>query len=291
MKIVLTGSSGSVAAGIIDYVLKRTEHSLVLVDLKHPSQLQDPRVQYITADLLDFSKFIEVLQGKEAKADALIHLAGFPMPTLATSAITYNTNTSLSFNALEAAAEVGLRHVVLASSVNALGGIYNSVSRPPKYDYLPLDETHPSRCEDSYSLSKYVMEIQADSFARRFPNMTIASLRFSHVVPERKRGPELETEDSLRNGGQDLWGYVLAAPAARACLLALEAEWRGHEVFYITSNEHCLLNHRAEELAAKFYPGVPLKPGFGGASSFYDCSKAEKILGWKHYGGKDPSSH
>lgn len=117
MKIVVTGSSGSVAGGIISYILASTSHSLVLVDRKPPEAQAvpeadpNPRATYITADLLDFSAFLAVLQG----ADALIHLAGYAQPFLAHPAVVHNTNACLSFNALQGAAEAGVRYVIMAS--------------------------------------------------------------------------------------------------------------------------------------------------------------------------------
>jgi len=113
MKIVVTGSSGSLAEGIIALTLTATSHSLVLVDQRAPAtRLSDPRVQYVTADLRDYKTFLQVLEG----ADGLIHLAAFPNPNLAHSSEIHNVNVSLSFNALTAAVEASVLKVVMASS-------------------------------------------------------------------------------------------------------------------------------------------------------------------------------
>lgn len=53
-KIVITGSSGSVGSSVAEYIIQNTSHSLVLVDAKLPAKpLSDPRVTYVTMDLLD----------------------------------------------------------------------------------------------------------------------------------------------------------------------------------------------------------------------------------------------
>ncbi len=54
--------------------------------------------------------------------------------------------------------------------MNAIGGAF---SQSPKYDYFPLDEQHPTYAEDPYSLSKWVLEQQADAFACRYEWMKI----------------------------------------------------------------------------------------------------------------------
>jgi nucleoside-diphosphate-sugar epimerase len=100
MKIVITGSSGSLAQGIIEVTLSSTTHTLLLVDHVPPSEeraINDPRVEYATVDLREYAAFARVMQG----ADALVHLAAFAQPYLSTPDVIHNTNVALSFNALQ----------------------------------------------------------------------------------------------------------------------------------------------------------------------------------------------
>ncbi|QRV75977.1 UDP-galactose 4-epimerase [Ceratobasidium sp. AG-Ba] len=188
----------------------------------------------------------------------------------------------LSFNALQAAANLGMRHVVLASSINAIGALF---SNDPKYDYFPLDEDHPHNPEEGYSVGKYILEIQAAAFARRYPWMSISSLRFHFISPERPNY-ETQVDSEVR---KDMWGWTDLRAAGRACMLGLEVEWTGAEVFYIVAPEHCAGGHSALELAARFYPDTKVASTMGPKSGFYDCSKAKKLLGWEHDGGRMPS--
>ena len=77
----------------------------------------------------------------------------------------HNANTSMSYNALTVAGELGINRVVMASSVNAIGlgqsppggwgrGSPAVYSKRPHFDYLPVDESHPCYPEDAYSISK-----------------------------------------------------------------------------------------------------------------------------------------
>jgi nucleoside-diphosphate-sugar epimerase len=114
---------------------------------------------------------------------------------------------------------VGVRRVCLASSINAIGGRF---SRWPRYDYFPVDEEHPAYPEDPYSLSKWIGEQQADSFARRYDGMTIASLRLHGVVASRAETlPWIDTPDKVAE--KQLWGYTGRAASARAFVLAVTA--------------------------------------------------------------------
>ncbi|QRV90790.1 UDP-galactose 4-epimerase [Ceratobasidium sp. AG-Ba] len=269
MRIVISGASGSLAQGLIETALGSTDHTLVLVDRVLPPQdriIHDARVSYETADLLEYAAFARVVQG----ADALVHLAAYAQPYLASPDVIHNTNVSLSFNALQAAADAGIKRIALASSINAIGGAYSKVQ---KYEYFPIDEDHPPFVDEPYSLSKQISEVQAFSFSRAHPDMSISCLRFHHVVPARKH---MTGAEALRDNAKDLWGWTDSLAAGRAILLALE--------------EHCADGVKAEDLAKVHFPEAVMKKKMGDKEGFFDCSKAERLLGWKHTGGREPQS-
>ena len=126
------------------------------------------------------------------------------------------------------------------------------------------------------------MEMQADTIVRRFPSMRIASLRPSWSVPSRNDAVRL---DSMRRKN-DLWGYVQQDACADAFLLAITNEngkWSGHEAFFIAAPD---TSHEedSEKLKEQWWKDVPLKEGkdLSGRKSFFDCSKAERLLEWTH---------
>jgi len=292
-RVVITGCSGVVGTAIVAYAMQFTKHHLVLVDLKPPSpteeqflKLKADRVERHSLDLRDFTTWTRVMQG----ADALVHLAAFAQPVHAPPHVTHNTNVILSYNALQACVEAGVKRVVMAGSINAIGGCYNEET--PRWRYLPLDEDHPSLAEEPYSLSKYVSEVQADSVARSHPSMSIATLRF-HFVTENR--PSLG--HCAHSARKDMWGWTDAAAAARSCFLALEMRDRrehhksikGHEVFFIVGPTHCAVGYTSMDLAQKFFPGTKLtKDILGENEGFFSCRKAETVLGWRHDGGTEP---
>jgi UDP-glucose 4-epimerase len=226
----------------------------------------------MVADVRDFGQLVACLRG----CDALVHLAAHRSPGSHGDPVVYADNTTASYNALSAASALGIDRVCMASSINAIGGAF---SRAPRYDYFPLDEAHPTYAEDPYSLSKWVLEQQGDAFARRFAAMRIASLRFHWLVPTRERAVELT---ALSGGGavRHLWAYTLMREAARACLLAISADVRGHQVFYIAARDTAAA--ASAELAREHYPNTPLRHELAGNESFFDTSKAERVLGWIH---------
>ena len=94
-----------------------------------------------------------------------------------------------SYNAPQAAASAGIDTIVLASSINAIGGAYPAVD--PAMTGSRWTEQHPTYSEDPYSLSKWVAEVQAQAFVRRVPEMSVVALR-SARHPRRGAGADAD---------------------------------------------------------------------------------------------------
>ena len=152
----------------------------------------------------------------------IIHLGAYQAPNLAPDAETLVNNVSSTYNVLRGAADMGVKKVVLASSTAAFGFIYAKKLWAP--DYLPLDEKHPSKPQDSYGLSKVLGESIADSIVAVRKDMTVGSLRFPGVnfdlsyesFRDRWRNPR--TRISAGQAWFKLWrlgGDADAAAAAR----------------------------------------------------------------------------
>ncbi len=189
----------------------------------------------------------------------------------------YADNTLSSYNALSAASALGIKRVCLASSINAIGGAF---SRSPRYDYFPLDEKHSTYAEDPYSLSKWVLEQQGDAFARRFEWMSIASLRLHWLLDSRDKATQ-NTATMGEFAVRHLWAYTLLKEASRACLLSLTADFVGHEVFYIAAPQTAA-SQPSLELAHQYYPNTEIRGDLSNHTSFFNCAKVERLLGWKH---------
>jgi UDP-glucose 4-epimerase len=274
MKIAVTGGVGSVGKAIVEMASEQG-HDVVCIDRVLPKdETRRAGVTYLTAEIADYDVMVNSIRG----CDALIHMAAIPAPGRHPDHVVHNNNVVTSYNALRAAVEVGIERVCQASSVNATGLAY---SRWPKFDYFPLDELHPTYNEDPYSLSKWICEEQGNSFARRYENMVISSMRFHWVVPSRETAIQAKGYSQTEAAAKNLWAYTLHSAAASACLLALTADFKGHEVFYIAAPD-TITEIPSLELKKKFFPDVSVRGDLSGFKSFFDSSKAERLLGWKH---------
>jgi nucleoside-diphosphate-sugar epimerase len=275
MRIAITGGSGRIGRAVVEMALAQG-HAVVNIDRTPPPEdVSHSDAPFIQTDIGDYDAFERAMRG----CDALIHLAAIPVPGRHPDHLVHNNNVVGSYNALRAAAELGIQRVCQASSINATGAAF---SRRPRYDYFPLDEQHPTYNEDPYSLSKWICEQQGDSFARRYEGMTIASMRFHWVVPSRDVTAKYSSQigDALI---KHLWAYTLLDAAARACLLSLTPQFSGHEAFYIVAPD-IMMEQPSLELAQHYFPEVPIRSDMSGRNSFFSSAKAERLLGWKHEG-------
>jgi nucleoside-diphosphate-sugar epimerase len=279
MKIAITGGSGGIGRAIAEQALARGDE-IVSIDRVEPTE-RHKGVEYITGEMSDYYGLVRAFAG----CDAMIHMAAIPSPFRQPDHVVHNNNVVGSYNAMRAAIENGIMRICQASSVNAIGLSY---SREAHFDYLPLDEEHPNYTEEPYGLSKWICEAQADTFARRYADISIASIRFHWVVPDRSHAANAFSAADpdpakARDNAKHLFAYTMREPAARACLLGIEGRFKGHEAFYIVAPD-TVSPVPSRELAARYFPDVPIKGEFGGHQSFFNCSKAERLLGWRHDG-------
>ena len=272
MRIAVTGGNGLIGRAVVE-LARANGHGVVCIDTTPPPDGAGGAT-FVAADATRYDQLEQALQG----CDALVHLAAIRSPIGRPDHEVHNTNVVASYNALSAAARLGIQRVCQASSVNATGAAF---SRWPRYDYFPLDEQHPTYNEDPYSLSKWICEQQADSFARRYASMAIASLRFHMVVPDRATAARRQTTGDQVLLVKHLWGYTSLEAAARACLLSLTADLHGHAAFYIVAPD-TMMETSSLELSRRYFPDVPVRGNLDANRGFFDCSRAERLLGWRH---------
>jgi nucleoside-diphosphate-sugar epimerase len=217
----------------------------------------------------------------EALKDAygIIHLGAYQAPNLAPDAETLSNNVTSTYNVLRAAADLGVKKVVIASSTAAFGFIYAKKLWPP--NYLPLDEAHPSTPQDSYGLSKVLGEGIADSMVTVHKDLTISSLRFPGVNFDLSYESFRERWRNPARRANGFWTYIDARDAATTCRLALQAKFRGHEIFIAAAPNNCM-TQPTPELIKKYLPkGAKIKKVSGTHWSCVDSAKARRMLGFK----------
>jgi len=270
-KVLCTGGSGRLGSYVTEDL--RSRCALTVLDVKPPPA---PGVQYVNASITDFAALKKAFHGQHA----IVHLAAIPNPRTAPADVTFSTNVQGTWNVLQAAEEAGVRRVVVASSDAALGLHYN----PPGYgpQYLPIDESHPLRPIEFYSLSKEVTETICRSYANR-GKLEVLAIRPTHIVfpPEY---PELEARGAdVQN--YHIWTYVSPEDVAQGFRLALDTAKAPFQAFYISAADG--LNTRPTlDMLRERYGTLPeiRNPDYfrrNPLASVLDIARAQDVLGFE----------
>jgi nucleoside-diphosphate-sugar epimerase len=110
----------------------------------------------------------------------------------------------------------------------------------------------------------------------------VASLRFAGIYTEAHRSMLFERKNNpIARGTGALWSYIDARDAARACRLALEADFGGHQAFNICARS-TMMDTPTRQLVARYLPRVSdLRNGLDDRSSGYSIDKAKRMLGFE----------
>ena len=269
--VLCTGGSGRLGNYVTDAL--RRHCALTVLDVKPAPAVG---VRQLKASVTDFADLRKAFQGQ----DAVVHLAGIPNPRSAPADVTFSTNVQGTWNVLQAAEEAGVRRVIVASSDAALGLHYNPLGYGPQY--LPIDESHPLRPVEFYSLSKEVTETICRSFANR-GKLEVLAIRPTHIVfaPEY---PELESRGAdVQN--YHLWTYVSPEDVAQSFRLALGVARAPYQTFHISAADGLNTRPTLDMLRDRYgvLPQIRNPDYFrrNPVASLLDISRAREVLGFE----------
>ena len=157
-KVFVTGAAGYVGMPTVQHLV---ESGFPVKGVDQSAEHRVEGAEYALCDITD----VAALKREMAGCDAVLHLAAITLPWRAAPGEIYRINCHGTFCVFQAAGEIGIRRVVCASSINALGCWFGQTFPPPHY--LPMDEEHPTCTTDVYSFSKVTMEATAAYFWRR----------------------------------------------------------------------------------------------------------------------------
>ena len=270
MRIALTGATGKLGSVAIRE-LRAAGHDVTGFDA-----VGARASGFVQVDLTDYGQVIDALGGVDRTApfDAVVHLAAIPAPGLRTDVATFHNNMPATFNVFWAAARLGIRRIVYASSETVLGLPFDV---PPPY--IPVDEEYPPRPESVYSIVKTLEEQLARELVRWHPDLSVSALRFSNVlVPDGCAGfPDFQDDPMVRKW--NLWGYIDARDGAQAIDRALQHAPAGFEAYIIAAAD-TVMDRPNADLIAEVFPGVEVRGEPGAHETLLSIDKARRVLGF-----------
>jgi len=270
MIVGVTGSGGKLGRATVEE-LRARGHEVIGFDLAGPAGYGFTRV-----DLSDYGQTLDALLGVTARhdgLDALEHLAAIPVNGLVPDAATFDNNVAATFHVLFAAHRAGIRTIVTASSITAMGFPFD---RAP--DRLPVDESF-TRAHNTYGLGKVVEEAMAAQLVGWADGTSITALRFTNVVaPDEYATFERAADPTYR---RDLIGsWVDARDGALAVALALEGAEPGFEVYNVAAPASGL-SIPSRQIAEEWFPGTPVDDDLGEFESLMSTRKIQARLGFR----------
>jgi nucleoside-diphosphate-sugar epimerase len=270
MRVLVTGAAGHIGRHVTRDLLA-AGHQVALTDLL---PVGEPAAEHVhTGDLRDPDLVHKAMDGVEG----VVHLGAIPHPNVPDPSELFAHNCLTAHRVFEEAGRSGVRRVVAASSMAAVGLAWSPVPVSPRY--VPLDEEHPVLLRDPYGLSKAVLEEVARTAHRRY-GLDSVCLR----LPFTGTGDRLDhflAACAADPAGQrhDLWGWLHTEDAATAVRLALESDTPGSHVVNVAAPDTTSAVPSAELMAAH-HPGVPLRAPLTGHGTLFDRSACTALLGF-----------
>ncbi|UHG94956.1 NAD-dependent epimerase/dehydratase family protein [Spirosoma oryzicola] len=285
MRVFFTGGSGKAGKHVIPYLLGQG-HQVMNVDL---TPLDHPGVDNLIADITDSGQMFNALSsyaGLEElelgqgvpKFDAVVHFAAIPRILIKPDNETFRVNTIGTYNVIEAAVKLGIRKIIIASSETTYGICFSDGETNP--NVLPLEEDYDVDPMDSYGLSKVVNEKTARSFQRR-SGVDLYALRIGNVIEPHEYAelfPYYFAHPEVRR--RNAFCYIDARDLGQIVDLCLQKDGLGFQIFN-AGNDHNGAVIPSRELAARFFPGVPITRELGEYEALFSNRKIREVLGFK----------
>ena len=273
-RVLVTGAEGRIGSATC---ARLSERGALVTAFSLPQDGGAPDVaadRVLHGDTRDDAAVQEALEDVEL----VVHLAAIAAPHLADWTTVFSTNVVSTSTVLAHAGERGIRRAVIASSINAYGGPFNS--HPVLPAYYPLDERLPADLDDPYSLSKATDENTA-AMASRHWGTDIIALRFPMTSPQ----PDLleharRLAEDPGEGTTQAWSYLDVRDAARAVELSLLSEARGAHPVFVAADTTCV-PFPTDDLLDRYAPTAPRLRRFVGREVPIDLTAARTLLGFR----------
>ena len=296
--VLITGGAGGVARYVAAEM--RDRYNVTLFDRISPAQVRAPwetDLPFVLGDLTSLADCMRAIT--LAQADAIVHLGAIAHNTERQPGNggnqrgniqhlpedeTMRVNTMGTYYLMDAARRLGVTKVVMASTFYVLGLGFRISDAPFVVEYLPIDEEHPLRPEDTYSLSKLLDEHILAAFTRAYGIKTVALRLMGVDYPHDRR----HTMGSRPEGRPDHVGgpiggthqYVDAQDVALGCRLSLEAEGLDDfKAFYLSTDT--TLAEETRPVVERLYPDLrDMAASLSGYEGMISIAKAQRKLGY-----------
>ncbi len=217
--------------------------------------------------------------------ETVVHLGNNPHPHSRDPQSLFVENNALNVNVFQAAAEMGVKHILFASSIQVVMGtrVYDPdlpIQAPGCLPYLPIDGDTPPHPENTYGASKRCGEVLLEMYSR-VNGIDTAAIRFPYMAPrDRFKFFRNQRQTLHRNVALDeALTYMSYEDATQLVLAMIRRPKKGFTVVQPAAAT-MVFNITMEE-ALKLYPGVALKRPAEELKCLVDLEVIERQYGWR----------
>ena len=283
-RIVFTGGSGKAGRHVVPYLLGKG-HKVLNLDLVPPNY---SGVNTVITDLTDSGQTFNALSmhfgfdgletGKgPAPVDAVVHFAAVPRILIKPDNATFRENVVSTYNVIEAAAKLGIRKVIVASSETTYGVCFAEGDKD--YHSFPLQEDYDVDPMDSYGLSKVLNEKTARAFAMR-TGADVYALRIGNVIEPHEYDMFPRFLADLPSRKRNAWSYIDARDLGQIVHRCIEKDGLGFQVFNAV-NDTITAWEPTRGFLERYAPGTPIVREIGEFEAPLSNRKAREVLGFK----------
>lgn len=316
--ILITGGAGYIGSHTIVALCEMTKARIVSVDNYSNSSAETynrikaitgKEVEHLEADLSDKKQVENVFQ-QFPNITGIIHFAAYKSvpESIAKPLAYYHNNINSLIYLLEVGQQKGVKHFIFSSSCS----VYGNIAQLPVNENTPIGKT-----ESPYGFTKVIGEKILEDALYAFPEMKGIALRYFNPVGAHESGllgelpnqrpnnlvpvitqtaigkiPNMKVfgNDYPTRDGTCIRDYIHVCDIAEAHVKALsllvdQPDSKSFDIINLGSGEGVTVLeaiHAFEKVSGKKlnYEIAPKREG-DVAAIFSDCTKSEKLLGWK----------
>jgi nucleoside-diphosphate-sugar epimerase len=185
-------------------------------------------------------------------------------------------------NIIESACKLGIKKIILASSITTYGVTYAEGNID--YPHFPLTEDSPIEPMDVYATSKVCMERIAHSFAKRFRGVDIYCLRIGAVIEPENHAQKFNAYLTRPHDFKvHAWSYTDARDLGNMVDCCLRTDGLGFQVFNAVNDEITVGEEEgtAEEFLGRVCPDTKFMRRLGEREAPVCNKKIKEMVGFR----------